>query len=108
MILKHTYKWASYNGEEPFAGYPIGRAAQQVGVLEASNWFFEDARVIGDHGPQVQQSVERLATFFRRLRFSDKPVESSLITFSDSCQLLQVISIFRGGTPNTSVNSRPI
>ena len=82
QILKYTFKWASFNGQEPFSVEPIKRDAQQSGVMEASHWFFEDARVVGDHGREVEQSIERLATLFRQLRYSDKPVECSLITFS--------------------------
>jgi hypothetical protein len=82
VILKHVHKWATFNGERPFGGNAISRESQQLGVLEASSWFFEDARVVGELGGDVQAAVGRLAEFFRALRFADKPVESSLGTFS--------------------------
>ena len=82
IILKHIYKWAMFYGQEPFGRTPLGREAQHAGVLEAAKWFYGDAQVLGPNGRNVQEAIARLGTFFRRLRFVDKPVETSLITFS--------------------------
>jgi hypothetical protein len=84
IVLKFVYRWALFYGEEPFAGRPISAAAQRSGVQEAANWFFEDARTVGDDSHAVQTSIDRLARFLMNLRFSDKPVESSLSSFSVS------------------------
>jgi hypothetical protein len=82
MILKHVHRWAIFNGETPFRKDPISIRSQLEGVMQASSWFFHDARTLGPDAQLAQEGVERLATFFRRLRFTDKPVESSLTTFS--------------------------
>lgn len=81
-VLKFVHRWARFFGEEPFKGHAISKRAQTEGVLEAANWFFEDARTAGNEASAVQAAIERLAAFMRALRFSDKPVESSLCTFS--------------------------
>ncbi len=82
IVLKFVNRWALFHGERPFRGKPISMDAQHAGVLQASNWFFEDARTAGTDSEQVQASVERLSRLLHQLRFSDKPVESSLTTFS--------------------------
>ncbi len=77
-VLKFVHRWSLFRGERPFDGYrPITLAAQGKGVLEASTWFFEDARAAGARADLVQGVVERLARFLHRLRFSPKPVECS-------------------------------
>lgn len=81
IVLKCVYKWAVFNGERPFQGAPISIQSQQDGVLQAANWFFEDSRSAGENAQVVQDGVDRLSNFFHKLRFSDKPVESSLVTF---------------------------
>lgn len=82
IVLKFVNRWALFHGEQPFRGRPISKDAQHAGVLQASNWFFDDARATGTESEYVQGSIERLARLFHQLRFSDKPVESSLTTFS--------------------------
>lgn len=84
IVLKFVHRWSLFHGEKPFDAKPISIAAQAAGVLQASSWFFEDARAIGSEAELVQASVERMAKFFHQLRYSDKPVESSLTTFSYS------------------------
>src|SRR6266540_141960 len=82
IVLKFVHRWALFQGERPFGDAPISIAAQRSGVIHASSWFFEDARATGSDAELVQASVERLARFFHQLRYSDKPVESALTTFS--------------------------
>ena len=82
IVLKFVHRWALFLGEQPFAVRPVSVAAQYEGVAQAANWFFDDARTTGSDVEMTQSSVERLANFMRRLRYSDKPVESSLTTFS--------------------------
>jgi hypothetical protein len=82
IVLKFIHRWSLFQGETPFEDAPISMSAQREGVLQASSWFFEDARATGGDTDFVQGSVERLARFFHAMRFSDKPVESSLTTFS--------------------------
>lgn len=82
ILLKHIFAWATFNGEQPFRDRPISMRSQQAGVLEAAEWFYRDARMIGRDGQLVMDSVNRLGTLFRGIRFSDKPSECSCSTFS--------------------------
>ena len=60
----------------------MSEIAQRKAVLEAANWWFRDAPGIGEVGVLAQAAVDRLGRFFRELRYSDKPTESSLASFS--------------------------
>jgi hypothetical protein len=82
IILKHIFKWAAFNGEHPFVEGKISIQSQLEGVREASDWFFNDAFVSDGYGVLVRDSIARLAALFREIRFSDKPSECSLATFS--------------------------
>jgi hypothetical protein len=82
IILKHVFAWATFNGEQPFRGSPISIRSQQAGVLEAAEWFYRDARMIGRDGQAVMDAVNRLGTLFRGVRYSEKPSECSCSTFS--------------------------
>lgn len=82
VLLKHIYAWATFHGEKPFGGSPISIRSQQAGVLEASEWFHHDAQLIGRDGRFVMDSIERLGTLYRGIRFSRKPSECSCSTFS--------------------------
>jgi hypothetical protein len=81
IILKNAYDWAIFNDEQPFAGKPISIDSQERAVVESCSWFFEEARP-EQNAEHVQRSVDRLATLFREIRYSDKPSECSLSTFS--------------------------
>lgn len=81
-ILKNIHKWTFYNEETPYRGKSISIKTQQDGVLESAEWFFKDARIAGSDGKLIRDSIERLATFFKEVRFSDKPSECSLVAFS--------------------------
>ena len=82
VVLKHVYTWAEFQGEKPFHGKSVSIEAQQRGVLDASRWFLENARIPGDTGRCALNGIARLAELFREIRFSDKPSECSLVTFS--------------------------
>lgn len=82
VLLKHVYAWAEFKGEKPFYKGSISIEAQQLGVLDAADWFWENARIPGRIGQQAREGIERLAEFFREIRFADKPTECSLVTFS--------------------------
>ena len=82
IILKHVFAWATFNGERPFRGSPISIRSQQAGVLEAAEWFYRDARMIGRDGQSVMDAISRLGTLFRGIRYSEKPSECSCSTFS--------------------------
>ncbi|MGR3175015.1 MAG: ORC-CDC6 family AAA ATPase [Candidatus Scalindua sp.] len=82
IILKHIFKWSVFNGENPFLKMKISITSQQKGVKEASEWYFRDAQMVGAEKESIPSSINRLATLFREIRFSDKPSECSLSTFS--------------------------
>ena len=83
MILKHIFDWATFNEEAPFASSSkISFKAQENGVLDASEWFYHDSRAVGDSGQLIINAIDRLSLFFKEYRYSDKPSECSLVTFS--------------------------
>ncbi|HEY0375762.1 MAG TPA: hypothetical protein VGC87_02270 [Pyrinomonadaceae bacterium] len=83
IILKHIFRWSSFNGEQPFQrGCNISVESQQKGIRDASEWFYNDARLTGPDSETIKSSINRLATFFRDVRFSDKPSECSISSFS--------------------------
>jgi hypothetical protein len=81
-VLKHVYDWATYTGEDPFRLGKISLSSQNRGVTEAADLFLEQMLPDGEDGVRVGSAIERLCTLFRTNRFSDKPVETSLIAFS--------------------------
>lgn len=83
IILKHIFKWSTFNGENPFLLGKISKKSQQQGINQVSEWFYHsDTQITGIEGEEVKDSINRLATLFREIRFSDKPSECSLSTFS--------------------------
>lgn len=81
FILKNVFDWAIFNGEQPFKGKAITMETQERAVIESSSWFFEEARPT-QSADQIQRGIDRLATLFREIRYSEKPSECSLCTFS--------------------------
>ncbi len=82
ILLKHVMAWAVFKDEHPFGEKPISVLAQAEGAKEAAEWFFRDARIKGRDGNLVQDAINRLGTLFRSIRYSHKPSECSLSTFS--------------------------
>lgn len=82
IILKLVIKWAAFDGERPFGAASISVNSQQAGVKQAAEWFFNDARMPGDEGQAIRDGISRLARLFREVRYSDKPSECSLCSFS--------------------------
>ena len=81
VVLKHIYRWAVFNGEQPFMrGSVISAESQRAGVQEAADWFRTDLPSIGPNGAGARAAIERLGRFLKALRFSDKPTESSACT----------------------------
>jgi hypothetical protein len=81
-ILRSVFEWSLFNGEDPLRTSRVSVSAQQRGVKDASDWFYENMRKAGDDGIAIQTAIDRLAQLFRVNRFSDKPAECSLIAFS--------------------------
>jgi hypothetical protein len=82
VILKAVFNWSMFQGEGPFTSGTISITSQREGVREAAEWFFDDARMPGDEGEAIRAAIRRLATLFREIRYSDKPSEKALCTFS--------------------------
>jgi hypothetical protein len=82
IILKHVLSWGAFKDERPFGEKPVSVKAQTDGVKEAADWFFGDARMPGKDGRLIQDAISRLGTLFRSIRYSHKPSECSLSTFS--------------------------
>ncbi len=87
ILLKQVTRWSLFLGEQPFVGQAsVSLQAQREGVIEASEWYLADARALGPIGEVTQLAIRRLGGFFRALRFSDRPTEVSLCTFSTDRQ----------------------
>ena len=82
VILKNVHRWAIFNGEKPFTDHKISLDAQLKGVRDATEWFFSDAKPLGEDGKHVHNAIAQLGNMLRLFRFSNKPVESSLSSFS--------------------------
>ena len=85
-LLRSTFEWAVFHDENPFEGGTITLESQRRGVIEASNWYFNNMRKAGEEGVAIQGAVDRLSNIFRINRFGDKPIEVALTTFSVSEQ----------------------
>jgi hypothetical protein len=80
-ILKNIYRNALFSGERPFDGGVISTDSQTDGIRDAANWFWDDAQP-DSNGVVVRRAVDALAVFFREVRYSDKPSECDLCSFS--------------------------
>jgi len=80
-ILKNIYRNALFSGEKPFDGGIISIDSQTDGIRDAANWFWDDAQP-DSNGFVVRRAVDSLASFFREVRYSDKPSECDLCSFS--------------------------
>ncbi len=81
-LLKNIYRRSFFAGELPFqAGRIISIDSQVEGIRDASAWFWEDAQP-DSHGSEVRASIEAIAELFREVRYSLKPTECDLGTFT--------------------------
>lgn len=88
IILQKIYDISNFKEEYPLTlkarnnPNKISIESQTSGILEASNWFFKDARIKGERGVLSQRVMRNLCELFKSIRFSDKIVDSSLSTFA--------------------------
>jgi len=81
-LLKNIYRRSYFAEEKPFQADGIISIASQVeGVSDAAAWFWDDAQP-DRHGQDVRAAVEALASLFRGVRYSLKPAECDLSTFT--------------------------
>jgi hypothetical protein len=113
ILLKHVYSWSVFRAENPFRGGIISLDSQRLGITDASEWFFQDARMAGPDGSRIQSAVSRIAELMRAIRYSDKPSEVSLCAFSvptdevrgetlevlSMCEKWSLINSIEGGRP---------
>ena len=81
-ICKHIYQSAVFNNEHPLVEGQVTALSQFEGILQASDWFIEDAKRPGTEGRAARIIVDRIAELFRISRFADTPKECSVISFS--------------------------
>jgi hypothetical protein len=81
VMLKNIWDWSIYKERDEYIKQ-ITQEAQTQGVLESSEWFMETMRKPGKSGTAIRTGIERLARLFEGSRFSDKPIECSLLGFS--------------------------
>ena len=86
-ILKHIYRNALFSGEKPFDGGVISIDSQTDGVRDGANWFWDDAQP-DSNGAVAREAIDSLAVFFREVRYSDKPSECDLCSFSVDLDVL--------------------
>ena len=81
MLLKYIYRRSLFADEQPFEGGKISKYAQTDGIKDAAQWFWEDAQP-EKNAASVRLSIEGVARLFRTVRYSAKPSEPGISTFS--------------------------
>ena len=82
-LLQFSYKYEVFSGNLPFvSGQKISIESQKIAIRESFNDFYNDAETEGVLGGDVMSAVSRIAEFMREDRYSHKPVESSVSSFS--------------------------
>ena len=82
IMLKHVFRWSTYNGETPFRDRPITSESQHNGLEDAIKWFIDDARLPGPSGKSISNAIDRIGKLLQEIRFSNLPPECSLSSFS--------------------------
>jgi hypothetical protein len=81
-LLKQIYRRSLFAGEQPFKpGCEISVRSQNDGVRDAAAWFWDDAQP-DSHGPEARSAVQALAELFSGIRYSLKPAECAVGTFT--------------------------
>jgi hypothetical protein len=86
-ILQHIYSRSLFNGEKPFDKEKISIQSQTEGIKDSADWFWNDTQP-DEHGTSVKNAITNLAVYFRHIRYSDKPSECNLSSFSVDTGLL--------------------
>ena len=81
-ILKNVSKEIIWTHRAPFDGPgSLSESAQHQGIVDSSHWYYTTNRLAGVAGRDASDAIGRLGEFLKALRFSAKPVESSLCSF---------------------------
>lgn len=87
--LQFAYKYEVFSGNSPFiSSKKIGVTSQKMAIRESFNDFFNDVNTEGELGGEVTSAISRIAELMRQDRYANKPVESSVSSFSvDTAQI---------------------
>ncbi|MBO1902452.1 hypothetical protein J4H92_10880 [Leucobacter weissii] len=87
VILKYITSRATWRDEQPFGeGVVVPISTQSAGVREASSWYLNDVKPLGEIGTHCDRAIRRLGSLLRDIRYSDKPSEVNLTTFSSNLE----------------------
>jgi len=82
LILREVYSNAEFTEQTIFdSNNPISCQTQNKSIKDASNEFWKYA-IIDIENNAVVKMIERINSFFKVIRMSDKPTEKTLISFS--------------------------
>ena len=79
--MKHILSWSEFE-EGGLSTNSVSTYARRQGLLDAAEWFQKDMPQVGAAGEVIVSCIARLGELFRISRYSDKPIECSLIAFS--------------------------
>ncbi|MCI0715814.1 MAG: hypothetical protein L0Y77_05770 [Chlorobi bacterium] len=83
IILYEIFESSLYNGEKPFTeDNKISIESQTLGVLNGCKWFEDDSDIGGKKGKLIFNCLYRLVNLLKEIRYSDKPSECSVSSFS--------------------------
>jgi hypothetical protein len=80
-LMKLAFSWEHFLDNESGV-HVITRGAQNQAAIDAAEWFYGSAQVVGAMSQTVRTGIERLGELLEQCRYSDKPVESSLCAVS--------------------------
>ena len=94
LILKKIIEFSKLKGERPLdEGGLISLETQYLAVYDTAKWFYEDAEIIGEEGKNLYKAINFLAELFRVYRFSDKPTETSVSSFTYKLEEISATSL---------------
>jgi len=107
-ILNHLYEKAEFNGESIFnKEIPVSCKTQDLSIREASKDYWEDAiSDIKDY--RIIRTAERINSFFKKVRISDKLVEKNLTAFSYRGNLNDEATTILGNAVNHSLLNKKL
>jgi hypothetical protein len=109
IIMKNIFKWSEFSNENPFIqGNKISEFSQRKGILEAAEWFYEDARDPSEYGITIRNSINNICELLKTFRFSDAGSIDSLKSFSLDEPDQVVIQLLEQSKQWSLIVSRPI
>ena len=94
MILRNIFQWAIYNGEDfSEENISISINSQSKGLYKTSKWFLDDIEIQGEIGLVAIESLNKIASLLKAVRFSEKPSECSVSSVSIKSEALTNINV---------------